>query len=73
MLALVLWGVLQVGAVLVLKGSREGEVFAFDALRFDHSHALGRHSGRRVCGEERIKGDDGMTVKVLAGKFSILQ
>ena len=34
LLALGLWGVLQVGATLVLKGSRERvEVFAFDALR----------------------------------------
>ena len=58
----------------MLKGSRErGEVFAFDALRFDHPHALGRHSGRRVCGEERVKADNGMTVKVPAGELSILQ
>ena len=46
LLALGLWGVLQVGVALVLKGSRErGEVFAFDALRCDHSPALARHSG----------------------------
>ena len=48
LLALGLWGVLQVGAALVLKGSRVGgEVFAFDALRCDNSHALARHSGRQ--------------------------
>ena len=74
MLALGLWGVLQVGAALVLKGSRErGEVFAFDALRCDHSHTLGRHSGRRVCGEGRIRADNGMTGKVPAGELGILQ
>ena len=69
LLVLSLWGVLQVGAALVLKGSRErGEVFAFDALCCDRSHALGRHSGRRVCGEGRIRADNGMTIKVPAGE-----
>ena len=49
LLALGLWGVLQVQTALVLKGSGErGEVYAFDALRCDHSPALGRHSGCRV-------------------------
>ena len=38
------------GAALVLKGNRiEGEVFAFDALRCDTSHALARYSGRQFC------------------------
>ena len=74
LLALGLWGVLQVGAPLVLKGGCErGEVFAFDALCCDHSHALTRHSGRRVCGEGQIKADNGMTSKVPAGERSILQ
>ena len=37
----VLVGELQMGAALVLKGNWvEGEVFAFDALRCDNSHAL---------------------------------
>ena len=58
----------------MLKGSRErGEVFAFDALRCDHSPALARHSGRRVCEEVRIKADNGMTVKVPAGELRVLQ
>ena len=40
LLALCLWGALQVGAALVLKGNRvEGEVFAFDALRCENSRA----------------------------------
>ena len=74
LLALGLWGVLQVGAALVLKGSRErGEVFAFDALRCDHSHVLGCHSGRRVCGEGRVKADNRMTSRVPAGELGILQ
>ena len=56
----------------MLKGSREGgEVFAFDALRCDNSHTLGRHSGRRFCGEGRIQVDNGMTIKALAGELSI--
>ena len=59
---------------MVLKGSRVGgEVFAFDALRCDNSHALARHSGRPFCGEGRIKTDNGMPVKVPAGELSILQ
>ena len=59
---------------LVLKGSGErGEVYAFDALRCDHSPALGRHSGCRVCGKGQIKADNGMTMKVPAGELSILQ
>ena len=41
LLALCLWGTLQGGTALVLKGNRvEGEVFAFDAMRCDNSHAL---------------------------------
>ena len=41
---LCLWGALQMGAALVLKGNRvEGEVFTFDALRCDNSHALARY------------------------------
>ena len=44
LLALCLWGALQMGAALVLKGNRvEGEVFTFDALRCDNSHALARY------------------------------
>ena len=40
----VLVGALQMGAALVLKGNWvEGEVFAFDALRCDNSHALARY------------------------------
>ena len=74
LLALGLWGVLQVGAALVLKGSRERvEVFTFDALRCDNSYALGRHSGRRACGEERIKGGNGMPSRVPAGELGVLQ
>ena len=74
LLALGLWGVLQVGTALVLKGSRErGEVFAFDALRCDHSHALGRHSGLWICKEGRVKGDNGRTREVPAGERRILQ
>ena len=58
----------------MLKGSRErGEVFAFDALCCDHSPALTRHSGRRVCEEGGIKTASGMTVKVPAGELSVLQ
>ena len=67
LLALGLWGVLQVGAALVLKGSRKrGEVFAFATLRCNHSYAVTRHSGHRVCGEGRIKADNGMTSKIPA-------
>ena len=74
LLALGLWGVLQVGTALVLKVSCErGEVFAFDALRCDHSHALGRHSGLRICKEGRVKGDNGRTREVPAGERRILQ
>ena len=58
----------------MLKGSREGgEVFAFDALRCDNSHALAHHSGRRGCGEGRIKANNEMTAKVPAGELSVLQ
>ena len=50
LLALCLWGALQMGAALVLKGNRvEGEVFAFDTLRCDNSHALARYSGCQFC------------------------
>ena len=74
LLALGLWGILQVGAALVLKGSRERvEVFAFDVLRCDNSYALGHHSGRRACGEERIKGGNGMPSRVPAGELGLLQ
>ena len=59
---------------MVLKGSRVGgEVFAFDALRCDNSHALARHLGHPFCGEGRIKTDNGMPVKVPVGELSILQ
>ena len=58
----------------MLKGSRiGGEVFAFDALRCDNSHALARHSGRQFCGEGRTKTDNGMPVKAPAGELSIRQ
>ena len=74
LLALGLWGVLQVGTALVLKESRKrGEVFAFDALHCGHSHALGCHSGRRVCREGRVQGDNGRTSAVPAGERRILQ
>ena len=44
LLALCLWSALLAGAALVLKGNRvEGEVFAFDALRCDNSHAQARY------------------------------
>ena len=40
LLALCLWGPLQMGTALVLKGNHvEGEVFAFDALRCKYSRA----------------------------------
>ena len=74
LLALCLWSTLQVGAALVLKGNRvEGEVFAFDALRCDNSHALARYSGRQFCDRGRIKTDNGIPTKVLAGEPSVLQ
>ena len=74
LLALCLWGALQGGAALVLKGNRvEGEVFAFDALRCNNSHALARYSGRQFCNRGRIKTDNGIPVRVPAGEFSILQ
>ena len=57
LLALGLWGVLQVGAALVLKGSRErGEVFAFDALCCDHSHAIQGAGSARRGGSRRTTG-----------------
>ena len=62
------------GAALGLKGSLVGgEVFAFDALRCDNSHALPRHLGRRFCGGRRSQANQGMPVKVPAGELSILQ
>ena len=62
------------GATLVLKGNRvKGEVFAFDALRCDNSHALARYSGRQFCDKGRIKTDNGIPVKTPVGEFSILQ
>ena len=68
LLALCLWGALQRGTALVLKGNRvEGEVFAFDALRCDNSHALARYSGRQFCDRGRIKTDNGIPTKVPAG------
>ena len=74
LLALCLWGALQVGTALVLKGNRvEGEVFAFDALRCDNSHALARISGRQFCDKGRIKTDNGIPVKGPAGELSVLQ
>ena len=58
----------------MLKGSRVGgEVFAFNVLRCDNSHALARHSGRRFCSEGRTKTDNGMPVKVPACELSIVQ
>ena len=74
LLALCLWGALQRGTALVLKGNHvEGEVFAFDALRCDNSHALARYSGRQFCDRGRIKTDNGIPVKVPAGELSVLQ
>ena len=62
------------GTALVLKGNRvEGEVFAFDALRCDNSHALARYSGRQFCDKRRIKTDNGIPVKAPAGELSVLQ
>ena len=62
------------GAALVLKGNRvKGEVFAFDVLRCDNSHALACYSGRQFCDKGRIKTDNGIPVKTPAGEFSILQ
>ena len=51
----------------------EGEVFAFDALRCDNSHALARYSGRQFCDRGRIKTDNGIPTKVPAGELSVLQ
>ena len=69
LLALCLWSALQARATLVLKGNRvEGEVFAFDVLRCNNSHALACYSGRQFCGKGRIKTD-----KVPSGELSILQ
>ena len=74
LLALCLWSALRVGAALVLKGNHmEGEVFAFDALRCDNSHALARYSGRQFCDRGRIKTDNGILTKVPAGELSVLQ
>ena len=62
------------GAALVLKENRvEGEVFAFDALRCDNSHALACYSGRQFCDKGRIKTDNGIPAKVPAGELSVLQ
>ena len=58
----------------MLKGNRvEGEVFTFNALRCDNSHALARYSGCQFCDKGRIKTDNGIPVKVLAGELSVLQ
>ena len=74
LLALCLWGALQRGTALVLKGNHvEGEVFAFNALRCDNSHALARYLGRQFCNRGRIKTDNGIPVKVPAGELSVLQ
>ena len=49
------------GAALVLKGTWvKGEVFTFDALRCDNSHAHARYSGRQFCDSGRIKADNGI-------------
>ena len=74
LLVLCLWGALQMGAALVLKGNRvEGEVFAFDTLRCNNSQALARYSGRQFCDRGRIKTDNGIPTKVPAGELSVLQ
>ena len=74
LLALCLWGALPVGAALVLKGNRvEGEVFAFDELQCDNSHALARYSGCQFCDKGRIKTDNGIPVKAPAGELSVLR
>ena len=74
LLAWCLWSALQAGAALVLKGNRvEGEVFAFNALRCDNSHALARYSGRQFCDRGRIKTDNRIPTKVPAGELSMLQ
>ena len=58
----------------MLKGNRvEGEVFAFDALRCNNSHALARYSGRQFCDRGQIKMDNGIPTKVLAGEPRVLQ
>ena len=58
----------------MLKGNRiEGEVFAFDALQCDNSHALARYSGRQFCNKGQIKTDNGIPVKTPAGELSVLQ
>ena len=62
------------GTALVLKGNRaEGEVFAFDALRYDNSHTHARYSGRQFCDKGRIKTDNGIPVKAPVGELSVLQ
>ena len=74
LLALCLWSALRVGTALVLKGNRvEGEVFAFDTLQYDNSHALARYSGRQFCDWGRIKTDNRIPTKVPAGELSVLQ
>ena len=74
LLALCLWGTLQMGAALVLKGNHmEGEVFAFDTLRCDNSHALAHYSGHQFCDKGRIKTDNGIPIKAPAGELSVLQ
>ena len=71
---LCLWGTLQIGTALVLKGNRvEGEVFAFDALRCDNSHALARYSGWQFCNRGQMKTDNGIPVKAPGGELSVLQ
>ena len=62
------------GAALALKGNPvEGEVFAFDALRCNNSHALAHYSGRQFCDKGPIKTDNGIPVKVPVGELSVLQ
>ena len=58
----------------MLKGTWvKGEVFTFDALRCDNSHAHARNSGRQFCDSGRIKADNGIPTRTEAGEFSILQ
>ena len=58
----------------MLKGNCvEGEVFAFDALRCDNSHALACYSGCQFCDKGWIKTDNGIPVKVPEGEHSVLQ
>ena len=74
LLALCLWGALQMGTALVLKGNRvEGDAFAFDAMRCNNSHALAHYSGCQLCDRGLIKTENWIPVKAPAGKLSVLQ